>query len=518
VKSLFFDHVENGQYKYLLLLPIFAIFLSINLVFLFFVYIDFDKRINSRSHDMKQFSDALFFDITDTLERLNSYEKGVCDKNLLLSMRKEMYKSKSIKDIGYFIGGKLICTTGIGMLNVPFKGDEPHLKANNGVDMWVNQPLILFNEKVTGHIIRFKRFNAVYSFDGFIRSTSSGIKSTVFLDNKLGNLRYITGSEGLLAGIKKFDTSHFSKTGLQNIMCSAQSNICVVSAISHKDILYSARVPLVVVILISFLVSIFMYFYFRNKLERLGSDEYRFLRALKIGKIVGYYQPIVDLTTHDIVGCEVLARWLDDEEVRTPYHFLDYVGKNNKTHELTKSIVNRTFKDLCGFLKKNDNFKLSFNIFPEDFNTRFVEGMFREHFNKHSNIEINLEITEDNLADVAVVADEMKKIKACGYRVSIDDFGTGYSSLSYLRDLPVDYLKIDRAFIKDFDKNPVKSKLVPYMVALANELDIRVIVEGVESTGQLNFVKELGIEFSQGYFFSKPLSKKDFIEFCNPTY
>ena len=127
---------------------------------------------------------------------------------------------------------------------------------------------------------------------------------------------------------------------------------------------------------------------------------------------------------------------------------------------------------------------------------------------------LELEITERLLVEHAsstmVILDELHEM---GIRISIDDFGTGYSSLSYLKHLPVQTLKIDRSFVKDVPTGPRDSALTAAIVALAHNLDLQVIGEGVETQAQLDFLRHHNCDFIQGYLFSRPLPAPAFRAF-----
>jgi EAL domain-containing protein (putative c-di-GMP-specific phosphodiesterase class I) len=121
-----------------------------------------------------------------------------------------------------------------------------------------------------------------------------------------------------------------------------------------------------------------------------------------------------------------------------------------------------------------------------------------------------LELTESVLmSDARRTIDSLTELKALGVTLSIDDFGTGYSSLAYLQRFPVDELKIDRAFINDLTIRPDQRTLVSAMVAMGKALGLRVVAEGVETTAQLETLRELGCDRAQGYLFATPQAPRD---------
>jgi len=126
---------------------------------------------------------------------------------------------------------------------------------------------------------------------------------------------------------------------------------------------------------------------------------------------------------------------------------------------------------------------------------------------------LQLEIRETvAMADAENAAQVLARLKELGVRLSIDDFGTGYSSLSRLQGLPLDTLKIDRSFISDMDDDPDKREIVRVIVMLGQQLGMKVVAEGTETAEQVRFLKDLGCDYAQGYFFSRPVDARAFEE------
>jgi EAL domain-containing protein (putative c-di-GMP-specific phosphodiesterase class I) len=124
---------------------------------------------------------------------------------------------------------------------------------------------------------------------------------------------------------------------------------------------------------------------------------------------------------------------------------------------------------------------------------------------------LGIELTESLMmenVDLAIAT--MRELKSMGMHISIDDFGTGYSSLSYLKRFPVDVLKIDQSFIQDIEHDKNGAAMVAAIISLSHELGLRVIAEGVETAGQLEYLRSRGCDEVQGYFFSRPLRCQDF--------
>src|SRR5690606_35451975 len=128
------------------------------------------------------------------------------------------------------------------------------------------------------------------------------------------------------------------------------------------------------------------------------------------------------------------------------------------------------------------------------------------------------EITESTIIqDRHSVSEKLARLRDAGIRIAIDDFGTGYSSLAYLKKFPIDYLKIDRSFVRDIGTDNSDRALCEAIITIANLMDMQVVAEGVENTEQRDFLFNVGCDYCQGYLYSPPLSAWDFVEFLRKT-
>lgn len=226
------------------------------------------------------------------------------------------------------------------------------------------------------------------------------------------------------------------------------------------------------------------------------------------------YQPQVDSISGKIKGAEALMRWNNKELGSvSPFFFIPVAEKNGYIVELGYWLIERVFKD---FVKIKDklpsNFKISINVSAIQFQDPDLVDKIVSLSEKYNldleNFEI--EITESVfVSNVDIVNQQFQKFKTLGISIALDDFGTGFSSLSYLKNLDIDKIKIDRSFIKDYPEND-NGGIAKVIVNIANEFNLTVITEGVETKEQVDYLKSVGCTFIQGYFFSKPLSFPDF--------
>lgn len=233
-------------------------------------------------------------------------------------------------------------------------------------------------------------------------------------------------------------------------------------------------------------------------------------KALQERALEVYYQPIVNLQTQQIEKCEALVRWHHEGQFISPMEFIPIAEEFQLASDLGRLVLEKT----CQQLRELDQthpqpIKIAVNRsvaeFPKANNPHddWLEIIREQDVDAK---RIAFEITESILApENSEFTDYLSTLKQAGCTISLDDFGTGYSSLSYLRTFPIDKLKIDRSFIADLEDNEEALTLVSTIIAMAKALGMKTIAEGVETVGQLHKLEELGCDYIQGYFFSRPL-------------
>ncbi len=230
--------------------------------------------------------------------------------------------------------------------------------------------------------------------------------------------------------------------------------------------------------------------------------------ALKNGNFKLYYQPLNDVKTGEIYGAEALIRWTNSaNEYISPNLFIPIAEQNGFIIELGKWVLETAIKQLKTWQNNDVALKISINVAALQVQQQdFVSHLkFLITTNEVQASNISLEITENVfLNDSEVLHKTFSEIKALGVQISLDDFGTGYSSLSYLKTFPIDILKIDKAFLDDYDTE-AGAIFIETIVNMANTLKLRVVAEGVETLPQLTYLQSLNCHCYQGYYCSQPV-------------
>lgn len=233
--------------------------------------------------------------------------------------------------------------------------------------------------------------------------------------------------------------------------------------------------------------------------------------ALEKEEFEVYIQPKFSIETMEIVGGEALVRWNHpDKELISPDKFIPLFEKNKFIVDLDIYI----FEKVCKLLRQwTDSGKKVIHIAVNLSRVNIENPTFIKNFKfilEKYNIEpsfIELEITEsalyDGIHDFPKIIDRLKRI---GFGISIDDFGAGYSSFNTIKDVKVDTLKLDREFFKYTVDDDRCRKVIASIISMAKSLDTKVVSEGVETEGQVEFLRSIGCDMAQGYFFDRPLS------------
>lgn len=253
----------------------------------------------------------------------------------------------------------------------------------------------------------------------------------------------------------------------------------------------------------------------REELQNRQYVEAHMLEALENDEFKVFYQPKVSIASGKIVGAEALVRWIrPNGEIISPAMFVPIFEENGFITDMDFAIYRHAVSDIKRWLRngydvplvslnvsrhhlKDDNFAYRF--------TALVDSLGVPHD------KIELEVTESLLTDnLNKLVEVMSELKSIGFRISVDDFGSGYSSLNLITQLPFDTLKIDGGFFLKNDLTEKNKKVISSVVTLAKSLNLETVSEGVETQTQVDFLRDLGCNMIQGYFYYKPMPTGDF--------
>nr|WP_321161017.1 EAL domain-containing protein [Spirulina subsalsa] len=233
-------------------------------------------------------------------------------------------------------------------------------------------------------------------------------------------------------------------------------------------------------------------------------------RALEGQEFITYYQPIIRLTTQEIVGFEALVRWRHPERgLVSPGEFIPCLEETGLVVQVGLVVLEQACQQLQEWHQQgHSDLIMSVNLSVRQFGSATLLADVENVLAKTgvNPWDLKLEITESALMENTTMAIALtEELRSRQIQISLDDFGTGYSSLGYLHRFPIDTLKIDRSFVNQMQPGNRNYQMVQTIIALSHQLGLAVVAEGIETREQLQYLQELGCEFGQGYLFCQPL-------------
>lgn len=254
-----------------------------------------------------------------------------------------------------------------------------------------------------------------------------------------------------------------------------------------------------------------------NAIRRLHI-EHELRSAIRDNRVEVFYQPKIEVVSQHIAGIEALARIRrEDGTIMSPADFIPLAEETGLIVPLSEQVLRRACRDMKEFLKLPGSPRhVAINLSARQFLTSSlafqVESILADEQMHPRHIEF--EITEGMvMSDPERAITMLENLADMGVQLALDDFGTGYSSLAYLKRFPLHTLKIDKAFVDDISTDDKDRNMVASIVAMAHNLGLKVVAEGVESKTQLEILKTLRCEFIQGFYFSEPMQADDFIRY-----
>lgn len=232
-----------------------------------------------------------------------------------------------------------------------------------------------------------------------------------------------------------------------------------------------------------------------------NDDEVRVLAPFVI-----HYQPIVDLLTHRMVGCEALARWpKPDGRLHGPGRFIEGIEADpSLAEEMTQQVLNTVCRDLGSFLAEVDDFYVGTNVPATLLGNGRLGRMMKQAGLSDLVPRIVVEVTERHAVDEAG-RQALRNARAMGARVALDDFGTGRSGFQELMGMEIDIIKIDRSLVEPLNRDVTAERLVRGLATFAAILRVKMVAEGVETREQAAFLRAAGVDCGQGWLWSKAL-------------
>jgi sensor c-di-GMP phosphodiesterase-like protein len=256
----------------------------------------------------------------------------------------------------------------------------------------------------------------------------------------------------------------------------------------------------------------------REALDRINLEN-KIAIAIEQDQFVPHYQPIYDLHTQAVVGCEALLRWaMPDGRLISPATFIDALEQSPLILDVGQIVIEKCITDLVKMRSTlpgglADDFFVSVNVSGRQFaDPQFVARLETARTKAGiSSRHIKLEVTERIMTEGPLAIATLQNCRDLGYKIAIDDFGTGFSSLQYLASMPLHDLKVDRSFISQMMASEKALSIVKTLIHLAKLLNLNLIAEGIETKEQLLLLRNLGVQMGQGFLFAKAMPYQDLL-------
>ncbi|SOE47277.1 EAL domain-containing protein [Orrella dioscoreae] len=438
---------------------------------------------------------------------------AACSPAHIARMRELTIDSQSVDEIGYFVDGQLACTSwgpvqqdiGIGVPSAtlvdgyalylhitPFvTGGAPLLAISRG-----DYNVLMKHERLVDVLTDTKMTLGLATLDGQLIAMSRKADGAL--------------SQALARGLADGHDQDLMYASAENTHFRAFAITDRSTAFDRMDQELLLLIPLgagMSVILIGLVVWIS-----RQHLSPQGALQL----AIKRKAFVTHYQPIIELATGQCAGAEALVRWRQpDGSFVPPDMFIPLAERTGLIEPLTDLVIQRVVDDLASMLRREPSMHVAINIAACDMQSgRFLPVLSRALRGAGvAPTQVWLEATESGFMDVNAARATIDQARQAGHAIAIDDFGTGYSSLSLLQTLPLDALKIDKSFVDAIGTQAATSIVVPHIISMAHGLRFRIVAEGVETAAQEAYLREAGVQFVQGWLYSKALPLEAFLAF-----
>jgi sensor c-di-GMP phosphodiesterase-like protein len=449
-----------------------------------------------------------------TLRTVLNDNLAFCSAEEILLMRGIVYNSSEIKDIGRLKERIFYCSSETGLIDQPFQLRPPD-KTFGNVSIYASNP-VMFGKDARGFIVQLRSANVVlnpHAFDQFRERPR--LYSVYLYEPASGILVQGYGDQLPLSTADVVRAQPFERAGVFYApLCSAQAHACVVSAESVAGMVRTHRPMRSVLLLVGATLGLSVTLSGLLLLRKRGSQEQQLRRAIRGKTLTVVYQPIVKVASRRVVAAEALLRWTnEDGEVVSPEVFIALAEEKDLIKAVTRLVIELVLKEMAATLRARD-LRVTINVTAEDLVDPGFHSYLKECLEEHQLCPqaVSLELRESSTNTKPEFIDAIARLREAGHVIYIDDFGTGYSSLSYLRDLAADAIKIDRSFTASIGTSAVTACILPQILAIADQLGLGAVVEGVETPEQVAYFSGYRQDIClQGWHFGRPLPAQDFL-------
>lgn len=443
-----------------------------------------------------------------------------CTRVFQSQLRRVAFLPDGFSEFLYVPNGRVECSLSVISMATPVALGDPDIAPSekSPSEIWIDRGLGFAGlQGLVGSIVKRGDFAIVVPPQKPAFPASSWFEREVVLNGTDGRYWHRAGEVEVYDHYKiaQGPRAPWLDTTLRALVCDEYERYCVASEASAVGLFQTWKVYVFTAITLLAIISAWLAGRVKSLIVKRWSFEARFRRHLDAESVICVYQPIIDVGTGAVVGCEILARWRDvDDSIVYPDRFIPLVEKHGLTAKFTRLVVQRAFAELSKTAPCDRKLKLTFNIFPRDLKSEILLDIFKVFKPLAGRFDIVVELVESDQIDIEDAQRQIETLRKAGIGTYIDDFGTGYSNIQNLAGLTVAGVKLDRAFAMAPDGS-LMAKMLLHAIEMIHESGRAIVIEGVETAERLESLRQLvpPVDFAQGYFISRPLDVERFAVF-----
>jgi sensor c-di-GMP phosphodiesterase-like protein len=454
-------------------------------------------------------------ELRTALAAVNASPHAFCSGSEVDYFRKLIFNSDFLKDAGRIRDGRFSCSAAMGQPAQSRAQLVPNFVQQDGSAIYVN-PAPYGRSGATEIAFKSGSSYVVFTPNSRLHSEPGPMHFTLTAINapNLQRGKFLGESSNVDPQVLSAEGRYKIGDTLYATRCSIALYDCATAFTTIPEMVQADPTRFYGCIGLTTLIVALMGFAFSLFYRRTKSLEQQLRRAIRGDKLGVVYQPIVELATGKILGAEALARWTDEEgQAIGPDVFVKIAEERGFVGQISRLVLRRILRDFGHFMRAG--FRVSINLTAADFADReFLEELKSSLARAGVSTQcLTIEITESSTVRQKLAIEAIKSLRVGGHHVHIDDFGTGYSSLAYLQDLSVDAIKIDKAFTQSIGTQSVTTAILPQILAMAEALNLHVVVEGVETVEQAKYFARSRIPvMAQGWLYGRPIAPRDFLK------
>lgn len=458
-------------------------------------------------------AETTFSDARAVLVAMQDARLQACTAAHIAKMRDATVNSTGVEEIGFFAQGRLQCTSW-GPVEDELQQSAPDFVREDGLHVTLQvRPYVSSGSFMTA--LQLGQHNVLIQPGRFVDVVlDPGMN--VALMTESGRLLGARGQPIAPALLQRVTTQEQGEENGIFFSTARKNGLIAIATAPSANIAAKFVRELIIFLPIGAGIAFFMVGLVIWLSRKRLSPQAELELAVRNREFIVEYQPIVELKTGICVGAEALVRWKrPDGSVIRPDIFIPLAEETGLIEPITDQVIAAVVEELGGTLVTDRTLHIAINISAQDIKSGRVLAVLDQQL-VQADIrpqQIWLEATERGFIEVTAARNSLTAARQRGHSVAIDDFGTGYSSLSHLQQLPLDALKIDKAFVDTIGREAATSSVVLHIIDMAKDLGFFSVAEGIETQQQLDFLCAQNVDFGQGWLFSRPLPAADFIHF-----